>query len=219
MYCFGLGGYLFAQEATEGNILLNCNHDTDWMFLLGRIGCGITIMLALAMMMLPCRDSLLEVVDLIVLSSTAKAEALPETMPAGEETSLLRASRTDEEGAALLSHASTPTTASSIQGIPLVHYGSTLGITLLCYLGAVLAPGVAIVWSLCGSSMAFLIAFLLPAACYVELEKKRRASNSSDTKPWTYWKVFSWFLIAFSIVGGTACTTQTILMLEWKSSM
>jgi amino acid permease len=222
MYCFGLGGYMFAQEATEGNILLNCNHDTDWMFLLGRIGCGVTIMLALAMMMLPCRDSLLEVVDLIVSSSTAHStEALPDTIPAGEKTFLLRASNgdTDEEDATLQSQASMTPPPSSIQQIPLVHYGSTLGITLLCYLGAVMAPGVAIVWSLCGSSMAFLIAFFLPAACYVKLEKRGSATDSSATNSCIYWKVFSWFLITFSIVGGAACTTQTILMIEWKSSM
>jgi hypothetical protein len=212
MYGFGLGGYLFARAATQGNILLNCmsrdDDSIDWMFLLGRIGCGITIMLALAMMMLPCRDSLLEAVGDLMMVSSSTTEASPDTM-AGEGTSLLRASSHGPGDAARLPHARTTAIAFSLLDNPLVHYGSTLAIALLCYLGAVVAPGVAVVWSLCGSSMAFLIAFLLPAACYVELERKKGRA----ALPWTYWNMFSWFLIAFSIVGGTACTWQTILML------
>lgn len=43
MYLFGLGGYAYAGPETKGNILLNVSTISgDWMFLLGRIGCGIT---------------------------------------------------------------------------------------------------------------------------------------------------------------------------------
>ena len=36
MYCFGLGGYLYAQDETKGSILLNCNNfRQDFMFLVG----------------------------------------------------------------------------------------------------------------------------------------------------------------------------------------
>ena len=78
MYAFGLGGYYYAGSETQGNILLNVptsrrhagggDDDDDrageyYLFLLGRIGCGTSLMLAMPMMALPCREALLEVVD------------------------------------------------------------------------------------------------------------------------------------------------------------
>jgi amino acid permease len=189
MYCFGLSGYLYAQTETRGNILLNCSE--DWMLLLGRIGCGITIMLGLAMMMLPCRDSLLEVVDLVI-------------MPKSRDDALI------QECTPLTTH-NTPT-QPSVKNSSMALYASTFGITLLTYTGAVLAPGVAIVWSICGSSMAFVISFLLPAACYLELDSK-----IPTTQPTLWKRMFSWFLIVFSFVGAILCTSQTVLTLESRS--
>lgn len=72
MYLLGLGGYLYAGQAVEGNILLNVpigsdapNEDNEqiWLFTAGRLGIGLTIVLALPLMVLPCRDSLLEIID------------------------------------------------------------------------------------------------------------------------------------------------------------
>lgn len=70
MYLLGLFGYLYAGESVEGNILLNVpigRGDEDgeqmWLFTAGRIGVGMTITLAMPLMALPCRDSLLEIVD------------------------------------------------------------------------------------------------------------------------------------------------------------
>jgi len=71
MYLLGLGGYLYAGKAVQGNILLNVpiGNDTNqdetqiWLFTAGRIGIGLTITLALPLMALPCRDSLLEIID------------------------------------------------------------------------------------------------------------------------------------------------------------
>ncbi len=52
MYLFGFGGYVYGGNDTQGNILLNVpmtREDVDdadyYLFFLGRIGCGITIML------------------------------------------------------------------------------------------------------------------------------------------------------------------------------
>ena len=43
MYLFGLGGYVYAGIETQGNILLNiASRNDDFMFILGRIGVGIT---------------------------------------------------------------------------------------------------------------------------------------------------------------------------------
>jgi hypothetical protein len=96
-----------------------------------------------------------------------------------------------------------------IYASPWVHYGSTFGIVSLCFVGAAAAPSVATVWSLCGSSMAFVIAFFLPAACYLQIQRRQRDPNG------LVWRIFSWFLVVFSIVGSIACTTQTIVRLVW----
>eukprot|EP00970_Alexandrium_tamarense_P009567 scaffold1924_cov197-Alexandrium_tamarense.AAC.3 len=71
MYSLGLGGYLFAGESIQGNVLLNVpmskgdgeDEGEFWLFLFGRIGTGVAIMLAMPLMALPCREALLEVVD------------------------------------------------------------------------------------------------------------------------------------------------------------
>lgn len=174
MYLFGLGGYMYAGDTTQGNILLNTAADTtDWMLFLGRVGCGITIMLAMPMMLLPCRESILEVVDACFVST-------------GRGMS--------EESPLLVSHSNKLTRNHAV-----LHVGSTLAIVVVTYLGAVVAPGVAIVWSLCGSSMAFLISFILPAACYLEIDKMGS------------YKVFSLVLLAFAILGATSCTIQTTI--------
>jgi len=177
MYLFGLCGYLYAGEKTEGNILINIANDTtDWMFFIGRIGCGITIMLAMPMMLLPCRESLLEVLDALFVQVIKVTERTP------------------------LNHRLMMQTPTIGNRNPYVHYGTTLAIVIVTYLGAVVAPGVALVWSLCGSSMAFLISFILPSACYLEI------GNGMDSD----YRIFSSALLIIAVVGAIACTIQTL---------
>ena len=142
---FGLAGYLYAGEGTDGNILQNADHHADWMFFLGRLGCGITIMLAMAMILLPCRASLLELVDVFVNG--------PHLVPVEEETLLVA-----NESKAATNKSKRPTLMDN----QVIHYAATIGIASTCYLAAIRVPGVAVVWSVCGSSLAFLIAFILP---------------------------------------------------------
>ncbi len=52
----------------------------------------------------------------------------------------------------------------------MMHYGSTLLIVMCCYFGATKVEGVAEIWSLIGSSLAFLIAFILPFGCFIVIE-------------------------------------------------
>ncbi len=55
MYLFGLGGYMMYGSNIQGNVLLNISVDKNayadeslyWMFFLGRVGCGTTLVLAL----------------------------------------------------------------------------------------------------------------------------------------------------------------------------
>jgi amino acid permease len=186
MWLFGVSGYLYAGVNTKGNILLNCEHHLDWMFFLGRLGCGITLMLAMAMVLLPCRDSFLEVVDVLTNH--------PHIVVTEEELPLIKAKEAVMKRPKLREN-------------PAVHYTSTLGIVVVCYFTAVRVPGVAFVWSLCGSFMAFLIAFILPAACYIELQRR---NPTPDNKVWIR---FSWVLIVVSVIGAIACSIQTMSQL------
>eukprot|EP00578_Thalassiosira_sp_NH16_P013394 CAMPEP_0181107494 /NCGR_PEP_ID=MMETSP1071-20121207/17117_1 /TAXON_ID=35127 /ORGANISM="Thalassiosira sp., Strain NH16" /LENGTH=425 /DNA_ID=CAMNT_0023191015 /DNA_START=449 /DNA_END=1723 /DNA_ORIENTATION=+ len=210
MYVFGLAGYIYGGNATQGNVLLNVpmkRQDGDYygyyIFLLGRIGCGITMILVMPMVLLPCREALLEVVDVRFHEShhrsdigNANAEQcwwklfhrynstesvgdaeiktedeILEIQPAAEGPPMGDAG---EENPGITPH-TVLIRHKSIQKdyvFPnsFAHYGSTLVITVACYLGAVAVTGVATVWSFIGSSLAFFIAFILPCACFIVME-------------------------------------------------
>ena len=221
MYLLGLSGYLYAGSSTKGNILLNCDHNSDFFFFLGRLGCGVTIMLALAMITLPCRDSGLEVVQTIMhgpkvtSSDTADSTCLTTEMtkskfPVVHEETPLLASIIEERHDDQEEESQRP--PFDIFDNTWVHYGSTFAIVALCFAGAAAAPSVATVWSLCGSSMAFVIAFLLPAACYIQIIIQKQQRDPEGL----VWQPFSWFLVAFSIIGSIACTAQTVVRLVWQ---
>eukprot|EP00581_Thalassiosira_minuscula_P009196 CAMPEP_0183707506 /NCGR_PEP_ID=MMETSP0737-20130205/4062_1 /TAXON_ID=385413 /ORGANISM="Thalassiosira miniscula, Strain CCMP1093" /LENGTH=578 /DNA_ID=CAMNT_0025935193 /DNA_START=269 /DNA_END=2002 /DNA_ORIENTATION=+ len=218
MYAFGLGGYAYGGSQTKGNILLNVpmartqeNGAIDvnyYLFLLGRVGCGITIMIALPMNLLPCREALLEVVDVWFHHSHHRTEsdALPEEqccwklfrrynsyesvqdaeLTTEDEIFEVLSISTAEGQPAELHHdneCTNPLRASAtllrrhdpiqrdyVFRNTLAHYGSTVLIAAVCYLGAVAVNGVATVWSFIGSSMAFFIAFVIPCGCFVAIE-------------------------------------------------
>jgi amino acid permease len=187
----GVSGYIYAGNATRGNILLNCDMK-DLLFLIGRIGLGMTVMLATPIITLPCRDSLLEVIDFIMHRDMQRADPEMNGSP-----------MVVNESVPLLHPMGEPLQKDLLFLNPWVHYGSTIGIVSACYIGAVAAPGVAMVWSLCGSFMAFLISFILPTACYIKI-------NAVQNIPEHFlWIWFSWFLLALSCVAATACTIQT----------
>ncbi len=200
MQLFGLAGYFYAGSNTNGNILINADIHADWMFFLGRIGCGITIMLAMAMMLIPCRASLLELVDVFVNG--------PHIVPleVAEQIPLLQTNKNRT------THGSLPVTMRrpNLMDNSFVHYFTTIAIALVCYVVAIRVPGVAFVWSLCGSFMAFLIAFILPAACYLEIQR----SHPSVVVKSQAWIGFSWFLIVTSAISSIACTLQTMASFE-----
>lgn len=192
MYLFGLGGYVYAGADTKGNILLNLTAEAsrnDPLFMLGRMGVGITIMVATPVMALPCRENLLEVVEILL-----GQEDQLETTLIGEQTALLRTE---------------PIQKDPLQLDPLWHYGSTLIIMLITYAAAAAVPGVAVVWSLCGSSMAFLIAFILPAAYFLQISRREHVVESHHRGR----IVFCWVLLVVSVVGAVACTLQTVLQM------
>jgi hypothetical protein len=85
------------------------------------------------------------------------------------------------------------------------HVGSTFLIVGVAYVGAVVVPGVAIVWSICGSFMAILIAFFIPSACYLKIRHKQGFTLQS---------IGAACLLVFSGVACIVCTAQTIWRMQ-----
>lgn len=214
MLLFGLGGYVYAQDQTDGNILNNISESRELFFLMGRLGCGITIMLAMAMILLPIRSSLIEILNMLLRDSSdvAKYEIgiQVSSQVAGEETPLLASETSDAKQRASLNTIHPVHQQSHLMDkyYVWIHYATTFGIISFCYMIAIRVPGVAVVWSLCGSFLAFLIAFTLPSAFYLKLQHKSEQIPNNSTKSWVS---FSWFLLLASIVAAVACTVQTTM--------
>lgn len=200
MLLFGLGGYLYARDRTDGNILNNIPESEDLFFLFGRLGCGINIMFAMAMILLPCRSSLMEVLNMLLQDFS---ELKTETGVVGEQTPLL-----DSETLLTTTAPVHEESKTMHKYYWWIHYFCTFGIISSCYLIAIHVPGVAVVWSLCGSFLAFLIAFILPCAFYLKLQNESGQVVNGSTRAWI---AFSWFLLVTSSIAAIACTIQTFM--------
>ena len=256
MYFFGLGGYLLYGSNIQGNVLLNIpiakssNEDVEeyWLFLFGRIGCGTTLILAMPLMALPCRDALLEVVDVLfhrshhrsgddVFSSNdanndslfwkllhklnknesvqdaaiTTEDEVDEIIVVEEEEEDATTTPPDERKSPLLSGVSPRRNSILIRQDPIqrdwvfrnstIHYGSTLLIVVCCYIGATKVEGVAEIWSLIGSSLAFLIAFILPFGCFIVIENGVEGRDRH-----VGWMRAAAVMLVLSIVGAVVCT-------------
>lgn len=204
-YALGFFGYVWGGSSTQGNILLN--FDFDKVILVGRVGCGITIMLASAMITLPCREAMLSL-------GTFYSEWRASTGGENNERIIVSSSTygavntgTDEEEMPLSPKETGA--AENNGGIPpdnrnrILHFSSTFFIVAVCYIGAIAAPGVATVWSICGCMMSFIIAFILPALLYIKIRVAKKGHLDA--------RVFSsWLLFAISVIGAVMCTAQTI---------
>lgn len=195
-YLVGLCGFLYAGSAIQGNILLNVSD--DWIFLVGRIGCGTTILVAAPIMLLPCRASMLELVEVACIRIRKGSHPQHSLVSLGPGIM-------DEE-TPLLKNETIP--SDSCFSNPFIHYGGTAFIVILCYMGAVKVDGVATVWSLCGSSMAFIIGFVLPAACFLKIHRE----TTPNRPPVNSWYIgFAWVLLILSLFATVGCTYNTIV--------
>lgn len=238
MYIFGLAGYLYAYDETNGNVLLNFD-PTDRVILTGRVGCGIMTLFALPINTLPCREALLSLVAQISeirarsllaanpRNANAEQRRLVERRSAGEGSTnmdgagvakLLRTTGADREDRFNKSEPGYGTAGkesprgevkSIFDAEEAIHCATTFGIVAVCYVVAVTTPGVAIIWDIAGSSMAFVIQFIVPSACYIRLKLRTSYHNSSHL-------VMAWFLFVSATVMAILCTAQTALRLSGK---
>jgi len=235
---FGLAGYLYAGTSTDGNILNNCDPSSDLFLLVGQFCCGITVVLAIPMMLLPCRLNLLEVLDVLIYGphltpvEVEQSEKLPlividinkdynSTTTAnngGRRHNVQQCCPQQQNHPKIVE--TTSTNASSccspnnntrqfkarIIDNTYIHYTSTLFIIGTRYMVAVHVPGVAVVWSILGCSMGFLIAFILPSLCYLKIQQ-RYPNHALTSKAWVW---FSWILLCTASAALVACSTETI---------
>jgi amino acid permease len=217
---FGLAGYMYAGNITDGNILNNCDSSVDNFLLLGEVGCGITLMLAMPMMLLPCRSSLLEVLDVLVNGPHHVAiDDMVGGYQNGENRSLMSVDPDHNqkignyETILRVEKSSVVHTTAHIIDSKFVHYTSTILIVVTCYVAAVKIPSVATVWSIIGCFMGYLIAFILPCICYLKI-LRRYPHQARESIAWVW---FSYALLAFSLLASVACTTLTIVRLQMES--
>jgi amino acid permease len=83
----------------------------------------------------------------------------------------------------------------------LTHYACTASIVAFTYTAAVLVPGVSVIWSICGSSMAVWIAFIVPTACFLKIR---------EHKGLTIQACGAWILLLFSLVAMVICTQEAV---------
>jgi amino acid permease len=220
----GLCGYIDAYDETRDNIFLDYD-SSDRIILFGRIGYGFTVLFGLPLVMVPCRASFLSSLDQIAAWRNEGAQSLE------EDSNLVNGINFDQEIPPPGSQAnksvnnsmdygtSTPITIETIETIEivtfddessegdvtfgeyLVHFFSTAVLVVVSYVAAVTVPGVAAVLSIIGSSMAMLISFIIPAACYIKIRWRKPVNPRS---------IGAWILLVFSSVAAVVCTRQTV---------
>lgn len=84
---------------------------------------------------------------------------------------------------------------------PLSHVMSTFLVVGVCYIFAITVPGVGFVWSLAGSSMAILIAFVVPTSCYLRIRRHKRMNPRA---------ISAWCLLLVSSIISPICTQQAL---------
>lgn len=77
----------------------------------------------------------------------------------------------------------------------------TVVILLVTYFVAISVPGVAAVWSICGSSMAIWIAFIVPTACYLKIREHKGLTLLASA---------AWLLLITSGIAMVLCTRQAV---------
>lgn len=219
---FGVAGYLFAYDNTLDNILNNfSSHDPS--LIIARIGLLLTIICQIPMVVVPCRDSIILLIQkyqgdnnhmnqadhrypAIATLQDSNSENAPLTIVTAHKQSIWRISNY--------------TYASEIV---------TFIMAVFCLVLSECVPGVATIWlvlphllsmvlilmvnifrSLAGSSISLILAFYLPAKAYLSFSHH---INPSPSWKGDFYFGFSQIMIYVSIVMIALCTYQAIAKL------
>jgi len=166
---FGLAGYFYAYGATEDNVLKNFStRDPDLIY--ARVGLIITLICQTPMVGLPCRNNLILVISHIqrlVEGRRSRSKSIISIEKEMEMAAGTPRERTESSYQADINMREVKVTDSHLH-----RYGIPLGIVLSCLFMSQILPGVGVVWSVAGSSVSILLAFLLPSLAYIQLWKK-----------------------------------------------
>ncbi|CAM9476568.1 unnamed protein product [Chrysoparadoxa australica] len=199
----GLMGSLYAYDNTRDDILLNFSAN-DKVVLLGRLGMGFTMFAAMPMICVPCRDALQSLWAQLWAGIRSVIEADHHGVVTADEraplTSGTTATATAKTNADTAAAAEDDDTVSPVIKM-LVHFVLTVAIMGTCYMVAVSLPGVAVVWSICGSSVGFLVSFGMPCMFYLRIRRK---------KAWNVRKACAWLLLGITGLLMYFCTAQAI---------
>ncbi|CAM9263340.1 unnamed protein product, partial [Phaeothamnion confervicola] len=190
LYTFlGLFGYFYAYDNTKDDILLNFDPQ-DGVILVGRLGLGVTMLCAVPMMVLPCRDALKDLArDLL--------HSFQECYGGNAGKGGNGGGNGGEAGGG-------PDGSRNVAGKLcrlLTFVVTTLCILGVCLYAAVSLPGVAVVWSICGSSVGFLVGYILPALFYLRI---RRA------KPMNARKAGAYLMLVVATAAMILCTQEAV---------
>ena len=176
---FGLAGYFYAYGDTADNVLKNFNtRDPDLIY--ARIGLIVTLICQTPMVGLPCRNNLILVMSHIQRLIEGRRSRSKSIISIEKELEVYAG--TPRERTMSSYQADINSREIKITNSTLHRYGIPLGIVLSCLFMSQILPGVGVVWSVAGSSVSILLAFLLPSLAYIQLWKKTNRSASSSRR-------------------------------------
>ena len=233
---FAFAGYFYSYSDCKDNIFLNFGEyyttylcdcriyilmrstlifayildPSDPLIIVGRISMGVTLMFGVPVVLVPCRDAFLSIFDQLNHLKVSKSKhhvAIDERTFLSSKniytySSLMNVNDTEKN----VSHSDEKQQHS--QHSMFSHIISTFFIITSTFLIAVAVPGVAIIWDILGSSMALIIGFILPCACYLKIRRK---------KGWRLLNIGAAALLIFSFVGCLLCTQQTLSKIRIKN--
>ena len=198
LFVIGLLGYYFSPAPTSDEMLQNMSEAA-------RIVCGLTLWVSTPVLLFPCRENVLEMVETLhsdgrcpevsdcqdeidtwTTRSTAQNSQL---WTVGEDTNLLMPIEENPD-------------CELIEN-PWALYVSTFGIMAVSYF-TTLIQWTPLIWSLIGPALSIGINFTLPAACNLGIQQYRVGDN---------FRGFSRVLLSGSIVAALVCTARVILEL------
>jgi amino acid permease len=175
--CHGVPGDILQVMATS-----------DPLANVGRAGLSLALLMSYPLLVLPCRNSLQRLVfllpqyfrDVFQGQSSERQPFIPATPVQA---------KTDRTG--------TPSQLPLPQ-----HVGITMAILFSVLVVALMVSEITVIWSLMGSSMSLIVAFVLPCACYLKI-RSRKGRN------WR--RIAAWCLMIAAIVACLLCTYLSVV--------
>jgi len=212
---FGFAGYFYAYDACKGNIFLNFN-PSDLLIIVGRLGMGLTLALGTPIVTLPCRGAMLSFIKQLREDRTESSSMTKQVGEAREVDSLIASGSNEDSYSSFVTKENgieidmeqqkeTPSLPEEdlLNDSILIHVGSTMMIISMAFFVAVSVPGVAVVWSVLGSSLGMIIGFIIPSACYLKIREKKGIYRRTNFA--------AMVLLIFSITIAVICTGQTVI--------